>query len=600
MMTTIGKSHTCRGCGAAIGKGAPFGHCPKCLMQLGFLSREELDFKNSRAHLKFGDYELIEQLGRGGMGVVYKARQVSLNRMVALKMVLDSYLASPVVLRRFLIEAEAAAKLEHSHIVPIYEIAEVEGQHFLSMRFIEGESLEQKIALGEFNVPKPASPFQSGRDQTQERIATLMAAVARAVHYAHERGVLHRDLKPSNILMDSSGQPHLTDFGLAKVADSEMSLTPKTSVLGTPGYMPPEQASGGECTPAADIYSLGAILYELLAGKPPFEGPTPLEILRRTKDEEPLNPKKCRPGIQPDLATICLKCLEKDPLQRYSTAEEFAADLGRWLRREPIQARGANIWLRSRRWVDRNRTGTAVIVSLFAGLLVTAVALQRTNEERRAKESALVTLSRAISRQIDHLGSSNAYYEITSEQFAYLAGAQPAKAQTAPARYTIGIFIFRNPLETALGYGRFFSALEQSMTAELKRPVRLDFRIYIDHRQAGEHLASGRIDFLRADPRTAAALIEERNVEVLAQDQAGNDLAVIFARAQSGLTNLTQLKGRSLRMLDPHSSVTLAAKEVLATHGFCERDFPNLDANAALEPAKSTYFESPDRGYFDR
>lgn len=191
-------NRTCRACGVVVAKDAPFGHCPRCLLELGFLPTElpRQTSKAKAAHLKFGDYELIEQIGRGGMGVVYKARQISLNRTVALKMVLDSHLASPVVLRRFLIEAEAAAKLEHANIVPIYEIAEVEGQHFFSMRLIEGESLEEKIALGEYDVGQRGKT-RASRDKTQETIATLMAIVGRAVHYAHERGVLHRDLKPA-------------------------------------------------------------------------------------------------------------------------------------------------------------------------------------------------------------------------------------------------------------------------------------------------------------------------------------------------------------------------------------------------------------------
>ena len=244
------------------------------------------------APMKFGDYQLLQQVGRGGMGVVYRARQISLNRIVAVKMVLDSHLASAVMLRRFLIEAEAAAKLEHPNIVPIYEVGEVDGQHFFSMRFIAGENLERKIADGTFSVSNASKrQLQSIRDGQQEKIAALMAIVAGAVQYAHQRGVLHRDLKPSNILIDEGGQPHLTDFGLAKVADSEISLTPKTAVLGTPGYMSPEQAASGQCTIAADIFSLGAILYELLISKRPFDGPTPLETLRRTQEDAPLNPR---------------------------------------------------------------------------------------------------------------------------------------------------------------------------------------------------------------------------------------------------------------------------------------------------------------------
>src|SRR5688572_10974353 len=400
---------TCRNCGTAVSKDAPFGHCPRCLLELGFIDTPaETQPKAPTGKFQFGDYELLEQIGRGGMGVVYRARQISLNRVVALKMVLDSHLASPVVLRRFLIEAEAAAKLEHPNIVRIYAISEVEGQHFFSMRLIEGEGLDRKIAGGEYEVAKGKTRL-TGRDKVQEKIATLMAVVARAVHYAHERGVLHRDLKPSNILIDKAGQPHLTDFGLAKVSGAEIGgrpLTATTTVLGTPGYMSPEQASSDECTAAADIYSLGAILYELLVGSPPFEAATPLETMRKTMHEDPLHPRQIDAAIDADLATICLKCLEKDPLRRYATANDLARDLERWQRHETISARPATLLMRSHRWVQRNRAGATVIASLLVGLVFTLISLTHAKRVQASKDLALAHFIRAIGRQIDALGST--------------------------------------------------------------------------------------------------------------------------------------------------------------------------------------------------
>lgn len=608
VITVMAIDRTCKNCGVAVAEDAPFGHCSKCLIEVGFgLPSEVLGDRPAikiGAPMKFGDYQLLQQIGRGGMGVVYKARQISLNRIVALKMVLDSHLASPIMLRRFLIEAEAAAKLEHPNIVPIYEVGQVEGQHFFSMRFIAGENLERKITDGKFQVPKAAKrQFQSVRDESQERIATLMATVASAVQYAHQRGVLHRDLKPSNILMDDAGQPHLTDFGLAKVADSELALTPNTAVLGTPGYMSPEQAANGQCTIAADIYSLGAILYELLTGKPPFEGPTPLETLRRTKEDEPLNPRNANPAIHPDLATICLKCLEKNPLRRYATAAELGADLHRWLRREPIVARPANLLTRSQRWIERNRAGTAVIACLLAGLLLSLYLLKRARDEERDKQAALVALKRVITSQIGNLNKPPpSVVVISSEQLAVLQGHDPKEWKQAVARYRVAAFIWSNPLETILGYQRLFEALEGSLSQQFKYRVALDCYLYLDYQQAGEDLLDGKVDLLHADPRLAASLSEKARVHILAKEGRGPLSCAIFTRRDSGITNLADLGGRFLVFWDRHSSFTFVAKAMLASTGLCATNVKcvHLQELQGPGPAARTYLESPEQGYFDR
>jgi serine/threonine protein kinase len=593
---------TCRICGVTVSKDAPFGHCPRCLLALGFVDTlAETKPKSPAAKLQFGDYELLEQIGRGGMGVVYRARQISLNRIVALKMVLDSHLASPVVLRRFLIEAEAAAKLEHPNIVRIYAISEVEGQHFFTMRLIEGESLERQIAVGEYKLSK-AKARLAGRDNGQEKIATLIATVARAVHYAHQRGVLHRDLKPSNILVDGEGNPHLTDFGLAKVTDSDANLTATKSIIGTPAYMSPEQASSLECAPATDIYSLGAILYELLAGKPPFEGPTPVETLRKTMHEQPLHPQRANPAIEADLATICLKCLEKSPLQRYATANDLASDLDRWQRHETILARPTSLFRSGSRWVQRNRAGAAVIASLLIGLVFTLVSLKHAKRVQASKDLALATLSRAIGRQIDAIGSTNSFYEISAEQFGYLQGKEPVRLSSPAERFKVGVFISSNPLETVLGYGRLFAALEVPLSTALQRPVRLDFRIYTDVEQAGQHLLAGRIHFLRVDPATSLRLCRGAGARLLAQEEGRDDVAVIFTRSDSGITNIGQLKGRSIVFVQTNSLVTAAAKQELLANGLCSRDITCVHLSGPSDPqlANPTYFESPQQGYFDR
>jgi len=271
----------------------------------------------------FGDYELLEEVARGGMGVVYKARQVSLNRLVALKMILAGGFASVRDIQRFRAEAEAAANLDHSHIVPIYEVGEHEGQQYYTMKFVEGTSLAGH-ARGELGA----------------EVAGLIS-VARAVHHAHQHGVLHRDLKPSNVLVDPVGTWFVTDFGLAKrLAGTDRSLTEPGQILGTPRYMAPEQATGRkDLTVAADVYSLGVILYERLTGRTPFAGAEALTLLRQVRESEPPRPSSIEPGLDRDLETVVLKCLDKDPAHRYPGAEALADDLDRWLTGRPITAR---------------------------------------------------------------------------------------------------------------------------------------------------------------------------------------------------------------------------------------------------------------------
>ena len=262
----------------------------------------------------FGDYEIQKELGRGGMGVVYKARQVSLNRPVALKMIKAGALADEAELRRFRNEAEAVALLDHAGIVPVYEVGEHEGQNYFSMKLVEGGNLADQLPECQAN-PRAA--------------ATLLAETAEAVHHAHMRGILHRDLKPANILIDAQGHPHVTDFGLAKLIESDFELTVSGAIMGTPSYMSPEQASGrrASITTATDVHGLGAILYALLTGKAPFTGDSVIDTLQAVKERPPVSPRSQNAGVPGDLETICLKCLEKDPRRRYTSAQALADDV---------------------------------------------------------------------------------------------------------------------------------------------------------------------------------------------------------------------------------------------------------------------------------
>src|SRR5216117_3438143 len=386
--TMIRVIRICRKCGARIFADAPEGLCPRCVLKTALAMPSELvagddssavalakaddpghtnklvgdavptphDKKSARAAEllgELGDYELLEEVGRGGQGVVFRARQKSLNRTVALKVISLGQWASKAHLRRFRLEAEAAARLEHPGIVVIHEVGERDGSCYFSMKFIEGGQLDEVVRRAPMSIRQGAE---------------LIAKVARTVHYAHEHGILHRDIKPGNILLDAKGEPHLTDFGLARLVETESTVTRTMEVLGTPSYMAPEQAVGDNAaiTSATDVYGLGAVFYQLLIGQPPFAGGTTYETIKLLLDTEPRQPRLLNPKIDRDLSIICLKCLEKDPKRRYSSALALAEDLGRWLKHEPILARRIGILTRGKKWVRRNPTSALLAASLIA------------------------------------------------------------------------------------------------------------------------------------------------------------------------------------------------------------------------------------------
>jgi serine/threonine protein kinase/predicted Zn-dependent protease len=300
----------------------------------------------------FGDYELLEEIGRGGQGVVYRAHQKSLSRTVALKVIGLGPWATEAHLKRFRREAEAAAGLNHPCIVPIYEVGERDGACYFSMGLVEGEQLDAILK----REPMPI-----------RHAVELIAKVAHTVHYAHQHGILHRDVKPGNILLDAKGEPHLTDFGLARLVETESTVTQTLEVLGTPSYMAPEQAAGEhtKLSSATDVYGLGAVLYQLLTGHPPFAGGTTYETIRLVLETEPRRPRLLNPKIDRDLSTICLRCLEKDPQRRYSSALALTEDLEHWLKHEPILARHTGAFTRGKKWVRRNPTSALLAVSLI-------------------------------------------------------------------------------------------------------------------------------------------------------------------------------------------------------------------------------------------
>jgi tetratricopeptide (TPR) repeat protein len=456
---------TCPQCGAKLSGDGPGGSCPACLLALAIAEpvREAEPGSSalrSQTVRYFGDYELLEEIARGGMGVVYRARQLSLNRPVALKMIAAGQLATPGAVQRFHTEAEAGARLDHPHIVPIYEIGQYEGQQYFSMKLIEGGTLADLS-------PK----FKGQSPKSVEAAARLIGTVARAVHYAHQRGILHRDLKPTNILLDEQGEPHVTDFGLAKLAEDDSSLTMSSAVLGTPVYMAPEQAAGGakQLTTAADIYSLGAILYELLTGRPPFRAETAVETLRQVCETEPVSPQTLNSAVDRDLETICLKCLSKDPQQRYGSAELLAEDLERWRKGEPILARPVGAAEKAWRWCRRRPVVAglmlAVLVALVAGLVVSNWFYLR---EKAARQQAVADEQEL--RAIFQFLTEDVLFQATPEQNSREKQLTLEKAVTeATDRLDKNAEIRRQPKVEAtlrLAFGRTYHKLGKSKEAD--------------------------------------------------------------------------------------------------------------------------------------
>jgi tetratricopeptide (TPR) repeat protein/tRNA A-37 threonylcarbamoyl transferase component Bud32 len=426
---------------------------------------------------RLGDYELLEVIGRGGMSVVYKARQLSLNRLLAVKMIRARDPGAAVDLQRLLHEAETIAHLDHPHLVPVYEVGWDQGMPYFSMKLMEGGSLAEALP------PLAVQPRAAAR---------LMVQVARAVHHAHQRGILHRDLKPSNILLDQHGQPHVTDFGLAKRLATDSSLTQPGAIVGTPSYMAPEQARGrqGAITTATDLYGLGAVLYTLLTGQPPFRGETVLDTLEQVKEREPERPGGKNRRVDRDLETICLKCLRKEPRERYGSAEALAEDLERWLAGLPVLARRARLGERLAKWARRRPAFAAMVgftslmvVALLAGAVwhnvrLNAALHEREREGRRAEANFQRTLQ-AIDRLLTWVGDGHLAHSPRMEPVRrqvledalgfyqqFLQDQDPApgvRREVGRAHWRVGriYFMLRRPAEASAAYRRGAALLEE-------------------------------------------------------------------------------------------------------------------------------------------
>ena len=361
-------NQACSKCGTQLAVGVLNGLCPGCLLDL-----------SAGPVRTFGDYDLLDEVARGGMGIVYRARQRSLDRVVALKLILSGQFASEQSKERFRTEARAAAKLQHPNIVPVHEVGEQDGFQFYSMDYIPGQSLAEAAR----DTPMPPA-----------KAAECVKQIAEAIEYAHRHGVLHRDLKPSNVLLDLSGRPHVTDFGLAKTSNGDASLTVSGQMLGSPHYVPPEQVSGDTKAGGtwSDVYSLGAILYHLITGRPPFLGQTIQDTLTQVLSKEPVAPRLLVPRIPRDLETICLKCLQKEPHRRYQAAQELADELDRFLAAKPILARPAGRAGKLWRWCRRepavaSLTGIAALLLVTGSLLVLAQWRHTEHQRSRAETS---------------------------------------------------------------------------------------------------------------------------------------------------------------------------------------------------------------------
>jgi tetratricopeptide (TPR) repeat protein len=562
----------CETCGSSVELEMPSGFCPACLLTTALEGSQTL-----AAGGCIEDYELLNEIARGGMGIVYRARQRTPSRVVALKMILPSRLNSVGAIDRFRAEAEAAASLEHDSILPIYAVGEADGAPFYSMKFAEGGTLSARI--------------DNYREKPREA-AALVAKLACAVAFAHEHGILHRDLKPGNVLFDSAGKAFVSDFGLAKWLQRECDLTQTLAILGTPYYMAPEQAKDSRSvTAAADVYSLGAILYHLLAGRPPIWGETPMEVLHRAATEKPKSPRLTNGRIPRDLETICLKCLEKEPRARYASALALADDLERFCTGHTIQARPVGVANRAWRWSRRNPIVAGLIGISLALVALLLVSVSRDNIPRAQEGLALLPFEAAspADRQLAsgiqdellvNLSNAHGLKVIAPEDVRNKGGGARAVLRAKLERFDE---IVRLHVELSDGNGQqiWAETLERHVNDALSMQRDLALRI----------TAGMKAKLLPSDSRTAGP--PTKNNEAYLLYLQANDLHKGRGKTRPDLDQAEQLYERAIQ-LDPSFALActqLAQLEVYYYENF-EQSVPRLER--AKELAEEALRLQPD------
>lgn len=589
----MNTQNTCPVCGIILKEDHPKAICSGCaLKELVEIESPPDPLSIGLAGRRVADYELIREIARGGMGVVYQARQESPSRMVALKLMLFGANAAPELIKRFQLEASAVAALKHPNIVNIFEVGMRDGEYFIAMEYIEGANL---------------SVLARTRALTPRQTAQHLQTVSRAIDYAHERGILHRDLKPSNVIIGPDDQPRVTDFGLAKrlssppsadtsfaermrggpLEDGE-SLTVSGQILGSPGFMPPEQARGarGKVDRRSDVYSLGAMLYHLLTGRPPFGGGSVSETLRQVESQEPIAPRLLNPGIPVDLETISLKCLEKDPSRRYQTARELAEELDRFLRGQPLLARPVGRLGKLQRWGRRNPMASAFIGTVCSALLLALWLLYLVNQERN-KQSVLVEqvkrtvrangvlLQRTLGMIDDNLegiwaNREKRFIDLDSEDVSMLAGmAKPAVTNKATAvRWKWGLITDEHPAQRVRQHAKLLTELEAHSSAALGREIRLDVRLYKFHEDFVEDLLARQVDFGRMG---AVRFLRTRrfcpDLVPLAVPRSCFKIGVLFTRTNTGIRSLREIAGRRVAFGETNSTISYLGQVRLAENG---------------------------------